>query len=281
MKGETMKASRDLAALIAAILILPTQVRAAELGDPAPELKVAEWLKGDPVVLADGKGQNIYVIEIWATTCLETLKAFIEEMGSKMEYRVAMDQDETTAKAYMLGFRISTIPYAFLIDKSGNVVWHGHPLLGLEKALDALLAGTYDIEARRRIEEARRLMPRYIHMLRSASQADKAAELGEQILTDGQDDAMLMKELAWTVVAGPGLVNRDLELAMRAAQTAYDACEGQDAGIVATYARVLFENGKKKEAIEYQQKAVQLAEGLEFQKELQEALDMYMSMPGD
>jgi thiol-disulfide isomerase/thioredoxin len=307
-----MKPSRDLIVMMAGMLTAAAPVLAAELGDPAPELKVAEWLKGEPVVLADGKDRNIYVIEFWATTCPhcraaipcltemqkkyadknvifiavssenpETLKPFVEEMGLQMEYRVAVDQDQATAKAYMLGFRASTIPYAFVVDKSGNVVWHGHPMLGLDKALAAILGGTYDIEARRRVEEARRLMPRYIHMLRSSGQADEAAALGEKIVSDGQEDAMLMKELAWDIVAKPGLVNRDLKLAMRAAQIAYDACEGQDAGIVATYARALFENGKKREAVEYQQKAVELAEGLDSQKEFQEVLDMYTSLAGE
>ncbi len=294
------------------LLVAAAPVLAADLGDPAPGLTIAEWLKGDPVVLADGKDKTIYVIEIWASTCphcravvprltdmqkkyaekdvvfiavsaeeLETLTAFVAEMGEKMEYRVAADQDQITSKVYMRGFRVSTIPRAFVIDKSGNTVWHGHPMFGLEKALDAILSGTYDIEARRRVEQARRNMPRYVHLLRSSSHADKAAELGEEIISDGQDDPMLMKELAWTIVARPGLVNRDLELAMRAAQIAYDACEGQDAGIVATYARVLFENGKKEEAVEYQQKAVDLAEGLEFQNEFQETLERYRGVAGE
>src|SRR2546426_245088 len=35
--------------------------------DPAPELKVAKWIKGEPVArLAPG---GIYVIEFWATWC--------------------------------------------------------------------------------------------------------------------------------------------------------------------------------------------------------------------
>jgi thiol-disulfide isomerase/thioredoxin len=298
--------------LLLMLLVASAPVRAADLGDPAPELRIAEWLKGEPVVLVDGKDKNIYVIEIWATTCAhcraavprltemqkkyadqnvvfiavsteeaETLKAFVAEMGEKLEYRVAADQEQVTARAYMRGFRVGTVPHAFVVDQSGNVVWHGHPMFGLQKALDAILGGTYDIEARRRVEQARRSMPRYIHLLRSSSQTDKAGELGEEIISDGQDDPMLMKELAWTIVARPGLVNRDLELAQRAAQIAYDACEGRDAGIVATYARVLFENGKKKEAVEYQQKAVKLAEGLEFEQELQETLDAYRLVAGE
>ncbi|MFQ5806154.1 MAG: redoxin domain-containing protein [Phycisphaerae bacterium] len=298
--------------LIAATLITATPLFATELGDPAPELKVTEWLKGEPVVLADGKDKNVYVIEIWATTCphscacipyltemqkkyqergvvfialsserASTLKRFVAKMGAKMEYRVAVDQHQATAKQYMQGFQVNTIPHTFLIDKSGAVVWHGHPMHGLEKALDAVLAGTYDIEARRRVEEARRLMPSYIQKVRSAGRADEAAELGEKIITYGQGDALLMKEFAWTIVAKPGLAKRDLKLAMRAAQTAYDACEGKDAGIVDTYARVLFETGKREEAVEYQEKAVKLAEGQEFQKELQETLDMYRHLAGE
>ena len=42
--------------------------RAADLGDPAAELKIAKWVKGEPVTIsADAK--NIYVVEFWATWC--------------------------------------------------------------------------------------------------------------------------------------------------------------------------------------------------------------------
>ena len=42
---------------------------AIELGDPAPSLHIKDWVKGEVVDLAAGKGENIYVVEFWATWC--------------------------------------------------------------------------------------------------------------------------------------------------------------------------------------------------------------------
>ena len=37
-------------------------------------------------------------------------------------------------------YGVSGIPHAFLIDPSGQVVWSGHPLGGLDRALERALA---------------------------------------------------------------------------------------------------------------------------------------------
>ena len=42
---------------------------ALDLGDPAPALQVAEWIKGAPVDFKTGKGKNVYVLDFWATWC--------------------------------------------------------------------------------------------------------------------------------------------------------------------------------------------------------------------
>jgi thiol-disulfide isomerase/thioredoxin len=39
------------------------------IGDAAPPLKIAEWIKGDPVELSEGAGKTIFVVEFWATWC--------------------------------------------------------------------------------------------------------------------------------------------------------------------------------------------------------------------
>ncbi|MFM7100356.1 MAG: hypothetical protein ACKO3N_04220, partial [Verrucomicrobiota bacterium] len=42
-------------------------VRAAKIGDPAGALAIQEWVRGEPVALAAGKGKQTYVVEFWAT----------------------------------------------------------------------------------------------------------------------------------------------------------------------------------------------------------------------
>lgn len=75
------------------------------------------------------------------------------------------------------------------------------------------------------------------------------------------DNAMLQNQIAWTIATNKELEKRDLALAEKIAERANKAAQGKDPSILDTLARVQFMNGKKKEAIETEQKAVDLAEG--------------------
>ncbi len=147
------------------------------IGSPAPKLPVAEWVKGKPVTLGDG---GIHVVEFWATWCgpckvsiphltamakkyagkadftgvsvwergadVPTLvKTFVTKMGTKMDYHVARDDAKgTLAATWMTAAGQDGIPTAFLIDKTGKVVWIGHPMDGLDEAVGKVVAGTFD-----------------------------------------------------------------------------------------------------------------------------------------
>ena len=56
-----------LSALIASALLLPGAAVAADLGDPAPDLKIAKWVKGQPIQISKEDPKQIYVVEFWAT----------------------------------------------------------------------------------------------------------------------------------------------------------------------------------------------------------------------
>ncbi len=143
---------------------------AGELGMKAPPLEIAEWVKGKPIDLKEGEGKNIYVVEFWATWCppcrtsiphlsdmqkkfkekgvvfvgISTepppkVKPFVQNMGDKMNYTVAADKAQKTAMAYMGAFDVNTIPHAFVVDKAGKIVWHGHPMENLDTAIEKAL----------------------------------------------------------------------------------------------------------------------------------------------
>jgi thiol-disulfide isomerase/thioredoxin len=64
------------------------QSRLKLLGQPAPEISVKEWIRGDPTTLADLRGQ-VVLLEFWATWCkpceqmFPKLKRLAEEYGQR------------------------------------------------------------------------------------------------------------------------------------------------------------------------------------------------------
>lgn len=286
---------------------LASPATALTIGDPAPALKVSDWIQGDPIDLQKSKGKQIVVVEFWATWCgpcrtsiphlselqkkfkdkgvvivgisdegKDTLAPFVKKMGDKMNYVVASDADDATDKAYMEAFNMSGIPHAFVIDRSGVIAWHGHPMSGLEKVIEDMLAGKFDIAEAKKVEKARGLAREYFSLVIPSGEGDssesgaatrpsqddlnKARKLGEEIIVLGAKDAMLLNEFAWRVLDDEAIRHRDLNLGLTAARKAYDACEGKDPNVVDTYARALFDTGSKKQAIEYQRKAIELCE---------------------
>jgi len=134
---------------------------------PAGKLAIAHWVKGEEVDLSKG----VNVVEFWATWCppcrtsiphltalqkrfkdqgvniigvsdepLRTVEPFVKRMGDKMDYVVAIDDANSTSNEYMRRYGVNGIPHAFVV-KDGTVVWHGHPMSGLDKAIDNALRG--------------------------------------------------------------------------------------------------------------------------------------------
>jgi thiol-disulfide isomerase/thioredoxin len=171
--------------LLAVVAASATLVNAAELkvGDPAPPLSSAKWVKGEPVkAIEEGK---IYVVEFWATWCgpcratiphLSDLQKkypdvvfigqnvwerddaliepFVKEMGEKMSYRVATDDKSgggpgKMAATWMEAAGQNGIPATFIVNKDKTIAWIGHPG-GMDKVLEMVVAGTFDAEAAKR-----------------------------------------------------------------------------------------------------------------------------------
>lgn len=378
----------------------------AEIGDPAAPLQIAEWIKGNAVSLADAKEKKILVVEFWATWCTpcrqsiphltelqkkyrdkgvvfigvsdekpSVVKPFVEKMGDKMDYTVAIDDQRQTSKGYMEAYEQDGIPHAFVVDKQGRVVWQGHPMGKLEAALDDLIAGKLDLERVKKQSQAETKLQQFYELVKAggddaktdalaaelkaldkelggirpgrpfdpdqirkqlrfsaalreyqraisegapatrlatieqtlketapagfelngfkqqiaanrlieeyfaeaSGDADEArlAELGRKLGAIETDNAQLLNEAAWRILTESSVKRRDLPLAAKLAKAAYDACQGQDAAIVDTYARALFDTGQTAEAITYQRKAVQLCEDESMRAELKAALERY------
>jgi thiol-disulfide isomerase/thioredoxin len=142
-------------------------------GSPAPALDVKAWYKGTPVnALERGK---TYVVEFWATWCgpcktsiphvtklakanpdvtflgisiwephdTAKIKAFVDEMGDKMDYVVGYSGDkEGMSQTWMRAASQNGIPAAFIV-KDGVIEWVGHPM-EMDQPLAQVKAGTFD-----------------------------------------------------------------------------------------------------------------------------------------
>ena len=290
------------------------------LGVTAPPLQIAEWVRGTPVDLAADAGEHIYVVEFWATWCgpcrvaiphltemqkkykdhgvvfvgvtdeqqdADNVRAFVRTMGEKMDYTVAIDDKRATSDAYMKAYNQRGIPHAFLIDRRGRIVWHDHPRM-IEKAIDELVRGTFNLTAARRemrkrdqAQAARQrlydLQEKYFDLVTTKGNTPEARRTAEEFLKAAAGEAQLLNGFAWDILDDDDIVERDLDVAMRAAKAAVNASKGMNSAILDTYARALFDTGEVAEAIKHQKKAIALCEHEEMLKSLEDTLDRYLA----
>lgn len=289
-----------LSALTAAslLLLVAMPAGAAALGDPAAPLSIASWVKGEAVSLAELKGKKVAVVEFWATwcpPCRETIpaltklqkqfeedvvfigvsdeeaaavKPFVDKMGEKMEYRVAVDKEQVTMRDYMAAYGQNGIPTAFIVDKESNIVWVGSPMDPMfPETIAEVVAGGYDFKqaeakAKAKAEERAKMqavVEEYFALLGSGENKERADVLGNELFEFIKGEPQMLGGLAWQIAAYPGLKRRDLDLALKAALLARELTEHKNGDMLDTHARVLFEMGKVDEAIATQRLALDVA----------------------
>jgi thiol-disulfide isomerase/thioredoxin len=278
-----MKLTSLIAGIIFVLSFVSTQ--AARLGDAAAPLTIKDWVKGKPVDVKDGK--NIYVVEFWATWCgpckvsiphltemqkkfkgkgvifigvsdeeAAKVKPFVETMGQKMDYTVACDHDRKSTAGYMEAYGQGGIPTAFIVGKNGKVLWFGHPMGDLEKTLEEILAGKYDLQAALKKDEARATMDEYSRLSKEGNA--KARELGRKVIANSGNEIDALCEFAFGIAANMGNKNRDFALANEALDKAEKVAGSKDARIVGIRSIVRFESGKQEEGLALAKDAVAL-----------------------
>lgn len=171
------------AANLSSGLKAPANAGPLTIGDRAPELEIADWLKGTEV---DGfQASKVYVVEFWATWCgpckmnMPHLSQLQQELGEQvqfigisdepaakitgffkteaapgktwddvLQYTIAADRDKSTKVRYMQAAGERGIPCAFVVGRDGRIQWIGHPAR-IDQPLAEILAGDWDLDAAR------------------------------------------------------------------------------------------------------------------------------------
>ena len=125
------------------------------------------------------------------------------------------------------------------------------------------------------METAKENLGLYFAGVTQGRDSESLKTLGLDVVDDLKSDSTTLNQVAWLILTDEGVLTRHLEVAMKAAKLAYEGSEGKDAAIADTYARALFDTGKKKEAIEMQKKAVELEDNPLEKLGLQKTLERY------
>lgn len=193
------------------------------LGCDAPKLEGLEWVKGDPVEMKNG---SIYVVEFWATWCGPCIKGiphltelqetyrdknvtvigvsnetngkvrpFVKKQGDNMAYTVAIDAGGKMSEGYMKAFKQNGIPHAFIVDQTGKIAWHGHPM-AMDESLEKIVSGTYDLEATtKKMAEAEQEKERMRATFQAQREAQEKqlAEVSARVEKDPENLALLIE----------------------------------------------------------------------------------------
>jgi thiol-disulfide isomerase/thioredoxin len=334
----------------------PSATTELTIGDPAPPISIAKWIKGDPIEAFTS--DKVFVVEFWATWCgpclagMPHIASLQTEYGDKVKiigvsaedeevvtefmgqesrsgklwsdvltYTIALDENRQTNAAYMEAAGQNGIPCAFIVGKSGNVEWIGHPA-AIDDVLKQVVDGTWDPTAARAALLAEResdkvmqeigpkinaalqngdfkaavalieqLMEKFpendqfkqarFQFLLKGEMFDEANKAAEEMIKASNDSAQELNQLAWTLATSVPGPGPDLDLALTAAKRAEELTESKDASILDTVGRVLFKKGNIEEAIAIQKKAVEIV-GADMKEQLEAALKEYeAALKGD
>jgi peroxiredoxin len=283
-----------LAGLIACLA--PVSSFAENLGDPAPDLTVKEWIKGGPVQIK--AGTNTYVLvfctlsrvnDLGITNLsnlqkkyrdkglvavaissepVEQIKPFVQLKGAQIAFTVAADDDARKATGtYQQAFNQMMLPRAYVVGKNGNVLWYGHPLRGLDEVVDDIMSGRYKFEPAQKSVIAAEQMEKYLALARQDD--TNSAKAGRMLLSIRTNDAPGLSDLAYQIATDPFIVKRDVALASAALDRAEQLAPTNITGIAVDRAILLFQTGREEEGLARARKALASAQSQEAKNEAQ------------
>jgi thiol-disulfide isomerase/thioredoxin len=182
--------------LLAGLAASIARAEALDIGSPAPALDIEHWFHDHDPVTAFEPGTT-YVVEFWATWCgpcvasiphlaeiqkrhaddlvvisvsdedPEVIETFLDrEQGdaplreTTSGYRLTTDPDGSTKNDYMRAAGQRGIPTAFIVGKTGQIEWIGHPMR-MDEPVAKVISGEWDRAAfAAELEEDKRVRER-------------------------------------------------------------------------------------------------------------------------
>lgn len=175
----------------------PPAASKLSVGDPAPPIRVAAWVKGAPVerfepgvthvvyfwatwcehcrkaapMLAElrkrhGDKLRVLAVSVWEDSDAQPrVKAAADRLGDDADYPVAFGGEAgEMERSWLDAAGLDSIPSVFLVDGEGRIAWIGNPLQPpgeMDAVADKLVAGEYDVaEAAARARRAAEIAER-------------------------------------------------------------------------------------------------------------------------
>lgn len=101
------------------------------------------------------KDKNVVVLglAIWPNDSSKPTKEWVDgratdkiPQNDNLNYAIADDIDNKVSEAFMKAMNKNGIPTVMIIDQKGRLAWAGHPMDGMDTALEQIVSGSYDIE---------------------------------------------------------------------------------------------------------------------------------------
>jgi thiol-disulfide isomerase/thioredoxin len=226
-----------LAAFVFGMAVPGATAQDLKVGDPAPKLEVKSFVKGEPV--KEFERGKTYVVEFWVTWCQPCkvsiphltelqkkhpavtfigvsiaerdqglVKPFVDKMGDKMAYRVAVDavpegksaNEGAMSQGWMQAAGQNGIPCAFIVAGDGKIYWIGLPM-DMDEAVEKIASGSWDVKTA--IAEQQRAKEEAAKVTTLRMDLAKAMESGDAKKVIAAADAIIQLKPMYEKVCGP------------------------------------------------------------------------------
>jgi len=137
------------------------------------------------------------------------------------------------------------------------------------------IAPEIKVEELRGRVQASKYAQEYFEAITGEGKSDKAGELGPKLAEKLEKQPGMANQVAWAILTHEKIKNRDIPLALKLAKRACEDSDWKEAAYIDTYARALYDSGRKDEAVSNMKKALAVLPASESREEYEQNLKKY------